>query len=112
VSVLDDARTTLTNIAQDEKVAPHLRIGAVNRLLQLERLVGKEIPGGDEQADSDAPLLTPTERVTLRDTITWGFDPGLWDRAQRTLVVKLGLWTKAELDAEIETLKPRRVRRR
>jgi hypothetical protein len=107
-TILDDARETLSQISQDPKTPAHLRIGAVNRLLQLERLTGGET---DESGPASA-VLTPKERVALRDAITWGFDPSLWDQEQRAVVLRLALYTPAELDAAVEAMAPKKTRRR
>jgi hypothetical protein len=105
---LDVARQTLREIAQNPKTADHLRIGAVNRMLQLERLTGGEA----DEAGPSAAVLTPKERVALRDAITWGFDPSLWDAEQRAVILRLALYTPAELDSAVEAMAPKRTRRR
>ena len=56
--------------------------------------------------------LTPRSRAALKDALIWNFSPHLWHPEQHAVILSLGLWSEAELKAEIEASRPRRARRR
>ena len=76
----------------------------------LAQLLQDEVP--DPDALPDAPLLTPREREAMKAAMIWSFDPGLWDKEMRDVVLKLALYSEEELEVEIARGRPRRRRAR
>jgi hypothetical protein len=90
-------------LASDSKAARTIeaKLRALDALQRLDAEL--DVPASEA-------LLTLREVAALRDCIVWP-EPFLWDAAQRAVVLKLGLWTEKELDAEVEAVRPRRTRR-
>ena len=104
---LNDVLATLSEIACDKDAPAHLRLGAANSMMQLARR------RGDREREEPEPeaLLTPAERAALKDALPWAWDPQLLMPDQQAVLIKLGVYSRKELGAEIKAVLPRRRRR-
>ena len=66
----------------------------------------------DPDEAPDGALLTPRERATLDYLLTWGWDVNLWDAECTALVLKLGIRSQEQIDADRAAVKPKRKRAR
>lgn len=104
---LNDVLLTLQQIATDPDAPTHLRLGAANSMMQLAR----DSRGGQPEDVEPGALLTPTEVAALKDALPWCWDVQLLMPDQQAVLVKLGVYSRKELDAEIKAVLPRRRRR-
>jgi hypothetical protein len=105
---LNDVIETLRQISCDEHAPMHLRLGAANSLTQIVQRRQGVLPDDPEPG----ALLTPSEREALRDALPWAWDLQLLDDEQQAVLIKLGLYSRKELDKEIAAVQPRRTKHR